>query len=413
MNSQKSRELFERLQRVMPGANTRSTTHYEPYPIAIDRGSGCRIWDVDGNEYIDLLNNYTPLVHGHAAPRIVEAIVRAAENEGMAPAPTLYQAELAERICQRTPSIELLRFTNSGTEAVLMACRAARAFTGRDELIMPAEGYHGGWEQVALHQVEVGESEEGPEESAQAIPGGIPPAVARLMHFVRYNDVAHLEELMREHGERVAAIIMEPVIGHTLQVGEVEFVEAAQRLAREHGALLILDEVVTSRLHVGGWQVKNDIRPDLTTLGKTIGGGLPVGAFGGRADVMGQFDPRRPDAVMHHGTLSGNMLTMAAGIACLDMLDQEAIDRINALGKRLAEAFAAAARAAGADMQVRAVGSLLHVTTPAQAAFHAACLDEGLYIAPRGSMNVSTVMDEGVLEEAGEKWKRALGRLDW
>jgi glutamate-1-semialdehyde 2,1-aminomutase len=411
MNHEKSRELFERLARVMPGASTRTVTHYEPFPVCIERGEGCRIWDVDGNSYIDLLNNYTPLVHGHAHPRIVEAITRTAA-EGLAaavPAPIALQAELAERLCARTPSIDLVRFTNSATEAVMMAVRAARAVTGRDDVIMPANGYHGSWDQVCLG----GADEEHPDGADGVVPIGLPKVLADIVHFVRFNDIGHLEELMRRHGSTTAAILLEPILGHILEPGDPEFVRAAQRLAHEYGTLLILDETITYRLHVGGWQAEHGIEADLTTMGKTIGGGMPVGAFGGKEHVMRIFDPRIAEPLPAHGTMNGHPLCMAAGCASLDLLDQPAIDRINAFGASLAAQLDAAARDAGVDARVHNYGSLLQVNSSAPLAFHRACLEEGLYTAPRGSMNLSTAMDEAVLEEIVEAWKRALQRADW
>ncbi len=412
MKTDKSLELFERLLKVMPGANTRSVTHYEPFPIGIDHGRDCRVWDVDGNEYIDFVNNYTPLVHGHAHPRIVDAIANTAARGTAFPATTELQAELAERIVTRTPCIEQLRFTNSGSEAVLMAVRGARAYTGRDELVMPAGGYHGTWEQVALEAIEMPtEDEDEGDDGRSGIPRGIPDALVDLMHFVRYNDIDHLEELMAEHGDRVACIIMEPILGHSLQEGDPAFVRAALRLAHEHGAVLVIDEVVTGRLCVGGWTAQHDVKPDLTTLGKTIGGGLPVGAFGGSAEVMSVFDPRRSDCVPSHGTFNGNSLVMAAGCASLDLLDQPAIDRINEMGDAFAARMQTAVDVAGVDVRVVNVGSLLHAHSSDCWALHAACLEEGLFIAPRGSMNISTVMDEAVLDEAAGRWERALQRV--
>jgi glutamate-1-semialdehyde 2,1-aminomutase len=409
MNHQKSSELFERLAKVMPGANTRTVTHYDPFPVGIDHGEGCRLWDVDGNSYIDLLNNYTPLVHGHAHPRIVEAITQAAA-QGMAsavPAPFALQGELAERLCARTPSIDLVRFTNSASEAVMMAVRAARAFTGRDEIIMPSNGYHGSWEQVSL----AGADEAHPDGAQGVVPPGIPAVLADLVHFVRFNDVGHLEELVREHGSSTAAILLEPVLGHILEPGDPAFFRAALRLAHESGALLILDETITYRLHVGGWQAEHCIQADLTTLGKTIGGGMPVGAFGGQEHVMRMFDPRTADPLSAHGTMNGHALCMAAGCASLDLLDQPAIARINALGESLAAQLDAAGRETGMEVRVRSCGSLLQVAAPDPLAFHRACLEEGLYIAPRGSMNVSTPMDDEVVAEIVAAWKRALERI--
>jgi glutamate-1-semialdehyde 2,1-aminomutase len=410
VNTERSESLFLRLAKVMPGANTRSVTHYEPFPIALDRGEGCRIWDLDGRSYIDYVNNYTPLVHGHAHPRITEAIASTAARGTVFPATTVLQAELAERICGRNPRHEQVRFANSGTEAVMMAVRGARALTDRDELIMPYGGYHGSWDQVSTER---GHTADGPGNQTAGAARGIPAVLHNLVHFVKYNDVGHLEELMARHGSKVAAVILEPVIGTSLAVGDPEFVRAARRLTQDHGSMLILDEVVTYRLHVGGWQAQHGIEADLTTMGKTIGGGLPVGAFGGREDIMRIFDPRISDSVPAHGTFNGNSLTMAAGCASLDLLDQTAIDRINDMGATLRQQMEDAVSAVDADVSVTNVGSLLHVHSPKLQALHRACLEEGLFIAPRGSMNLSTVMDEAIMQETVASWKRALQRVEW
>jgi len=411
MRDEKSRELFDRLALVMPGANTRTVTHYDPFPVGIERGEGCRLWDVDGNEYIDRINNYTALVHGHAHPRIVEAMLRTAERglAGAVPAPIALQGELAERLCSRTPSIDLVRFTNSASEAVMMAVRTARAFTGRDEIVMPANGYHGSWDQVSLSGVD----EEHPDGAKGVTPPGIPQVLADVVHFVRFNDVGHLEELMQKQGSKVAAIILEPILGHILDPGDPEFVRAALRLAHDNGALLILDETITYRLYVGGWQVEQGIEADLTTMGKTIGGGTPVGAFGGKEHIMRILDPRGPKPLAAHGTMNGHPLCMAAGCASVDLLDQPTIDRVNGMGERLATLLDGAARDAGVDMHVHACGSLLQVNSAAPLAFHRACLEEGLYLAPRGSMNLSTVMDDAVIDEVVHAWKRAIDHVDW
>ena len=215
---------------------------------------------------------------------------------------------------------------------------------------------------------------------------------------------------MREHGSRIAAILLEPILGHILEPGDPEFIRAALRLAHEHGALLILDETITYRVYVGGWQAEHGIEADLTTMGKTIGGGMPVGAFGGKEHVMRIFDPRAADPLAAHGTMNGHPLCMAAGCASLDLLDQPAIDRINALGESLAARLDAAGGEAGVT-RVHAYGSLLQVNAPDPLAFHRACLEEGLYIAPRGSMNLSTPMDEAVLGEIVDAWRLAIARV--
>jgi glutamate-1-semialdehyde 2,1-aminomutase len=411
----RSREIVERLERSIPGGNTRSLTYFPPYPLVISSGSGCRIWDADGNEFIDLLNNYTASVHGHALPAINEAMSKQAALGTVFPAPSELQAELAERIVGRVASVEKVRFANSGTEAVMMAVRGARAFTGREKLIKAEGGYNGMWEQVPVSWAQ------------DPYKGAMPEGVRELVRLVDYNDVGQLEAAMEEHGDEVAAIILEPVTGTGVFVGTPEYFAAARRLADVHGALLICDEVITLRLGVGGFQEVLGVRPDLTTMGKIIGGGLPVGAFGGRADVMEVFDPRSPNHLHHSGTFNGNLMTMAAGCVALDHLTQRDIERINALGERLAEGLRRSL-AERPDLHgvVNNCGSLLHVNfetegevrkfsdlkldSPMAAAFHLAALDEGVYFAPRGFMNTTTAMDEQVVDEALGSCSRALER---
>jgi glutamate-1-semialdehyde 2,1-aminomutase len=416
IKTERSREIFERLERSIPGGNTRSLAYFPPYPLVISSGSGCRIRDVDGNEFIDLLNNYTASVHGHALPAINEAISNQAALGTVFPAPSELQAELAERIVGRVASVEKVRFANSGTEAVMMAVRGARAFTGREKIIKAEGSYNGMWEQVPVSW---------PQDPYRA---AMPEGVRELVRMVDYNDVGQLEAAMEEEGDEVASIILEPVTGTGVFAGTPEYFAAARRLADEHGALLICDEVITLRLGVGGFQEVIGIRPDLTTMGKIIGGGLPVGAFGGRADVMETFDPRSPDHLHHSGTFNGNLMTMAAGCVTLDLLTHGEIERINALGEWLAEGLR---RSLAGRPDLRGVvnncGSLLHVNfgtegevrkfsdlkrgSPMAAAFHLAALDEGVYFAPRGFMNTSTAMDEQVVYEALEACSRAIGTL--
>ena len=415
ITTEKSRELIERLGRSIPGGNTRSLAYFAPYPLAISRGSGCRIWDVDGNEFVDLLNNYTATVHGHAVPAINEAMSNQAALGTVFPAPGEPQAELAERIVGRVASVEKVRFANSGTEAVMMAVRAARAFTGREKIVKAEGGYHGMWEQV-------------PVAWPQDPPGATPPGVGALVRLVDYNDVEGLEAAMEEEGGDVAAIILEPVTGTGVLTGTPEYFAAARRLADEHGALLICDEVITLRLSTGGFQEPLGVHPDLTTMGKIIGGGLPVGAFGGREEVMSVFDPRLPNHLHHSGTFNGNLMTMAAGCVALDLLTQPEIERINALGERLAEGLRwifAEREELGCVVTNR--GSMVHVSfetegevrkysdlnldSPVMAAFHLAALDEGVYFAPRCFMNTSTAMDEQVVDDVLGACSRAMTRL--
>ena len=416
IETERSRELVERLARSIPGGNTRSLAYFPPYPLAISRGSGCRIWDVDGNEFVDLLNNYTATIHGHAVPAINEAMSRQAALGTVFPAPGEAQAELAERIVGRVASVEKVRFANSGTEAVMMAVRAARAFTGREKVIKAEGGYHGMWEQVPVAR---------PQHPT-------PQGVGALVRLVDYNDVGELEAAMGESDGDVAAIILEPVTGTGVLTGTPEYFAAARRLADEHGALLICDEVITLRLSTGGYQEILGVRPDLTTMGKIIGG-LPVGAFGGREEVMSVFDPRLPNHLHHSGTFNGNLMTMAAGSVALYLLTPDEIERLNALGERLAGGLhRLLAQRPELGGVVTNCGSLVHVNFETEgevrkysdlnldslvmAAFHLAALDEGVYFAPRCFMNTSTAMDERVIDDVLDAcsgaMERAAGLLD-
>jgi glutamate-1-semialdehyde 2,1-aminomutase len=414
----RSREISARLARSIPGSNTRSLAYFPPYPLAISSGSGCRVRDADGNEFIDLLNNYTASIHGHAVPAVNEAMMEQAARGTVFPAPAELQAELAERIIERVASVEKLRFANSGTEAVMMAVRGARAFTGREKIVKAEGGYDGMWEQVPMSL---------PDDS-DPYRAAMPEVVRELVRMVDFNDVGQLEAAMEEEGDRVAAILLEPVTGTGVFVGTAEYFAAARRLADEHGALLICDEVITLRLAFGGFQEVLGVRPDLTTLGKIIGGGLPVGAFGGRSDVMAIFDPSAPHYLHHSGTFNGNLMTMAAGCVTLDLLTQSEIARLNILGERLADGLRRLL-AGRPDLQgiVNDCGSLVHVNfgtegavrnytdlnlvNPVVGRFHLAALDEGLYFAPRGFMNTSTAMDEQVVDDALEACARAMERI--
>jgi glutamate-1-semialdehyde 2,1-aminomutase len=383
-----SRALAERLRTVLPGGDTRSSTFYSPFPIALERGEDYRVWDVDGNAYLDFWGNYTSLVHGNAHPAIVQAIQEQAARGTVFPAPHPLQAELAERLIARVASVDRIRFTNSGTEAIMLAGRAARAFTGRDEIVKVVLGYHGSWDQVAL-----------------PTPGqtGVPAQVQRLAHLVEYNDLDALEATMARHGSRVAALFLEPVLGSggVIPIDAV-YARRARELADRYGALLVLDEIITLRLRPGGYQEALGISPDLTTMGKIIGGGLPVGALGGRAEIMDRFDPRRPDHIPHGGTFNGNALTMAAGCVSLDLLTPSEIARINALGDRMAAALEVALTDVGFAGRISSAGSLLQIhTSPEQMnRLHWASLQEGIVYAPRGMVVLSTAMDEAVIDRA-------------
>jgi len=422
-----SRERYERALASLPGGDTRTGTFYLPYPTFMARGAGSRLWDVDGNEYIDCLSNFTSLVHGHAHPDVTRAIAEQAALGTAHGAPIESQLALANAIRERLPSVESLRFTNSGTEAAMMAIRAARAFTGRPKIVKMEGGYHGSYDaaRVSAHPrvsdlvgplYPLGEPDE---------PGLSPGAIAEVL-VAPFNDVETTAAIVRRHRHELAAVIVEPVMGAAGMIpAEPASLAALRDVTHESGVLLILDEVITLRLAWGGAQSLYGITPDLTVLGKIIGGGLPVGAFGGRADVMAHYDPRRPDVITHSGTFNGNALTMAAGLATLRLLTPDVIGRINTLGERLRQSLGAALAASRIIARVTGVGSLSHVhftdhpvidyRSAARAAegaaplLHLALMNRGVFAASRGMFITSSVMTDADIDQIAASFADALG----
>jgi glutamate-1-semialdehyde 2,1-aminomutase len=381
---------------VMPGGNTRTVLFYEPFPLTILRGEGCRLWDADGHEYADFLGEFTAGIYGHSDPTIRAAIDAALDGGINLAGHNAREVELAELVCARFPSIEQVRFTNSGTEANLMALALATAHTGRRKIMVFAGGYHGG-----------------------VLTFGSGPARVNVPHDVvvaPYNDLTEARRIAVQHGADLAAILVEPMMGSGGCIpGEPEFLQGLRDCASELGALLIFDEVMTSRLSPGGLQQALGILPDLTTLGKYIGGGMSFGAFGGRADLMAQFDPRRADALSHAGTFNNNILTMSAGVAGLARVyTPAAAVALNERGDRLRARLNALCREHQAPLQFTGVGSLmtLHTTarpirSPGDAAagdarlrdlFFFDMLEAGVYLARRGMMTLSLPI--GDAEEA-------------
>ncbi len=302
---------------VMPGGNTRSVLFYEPFPLVMTGGSGCFLEDLDGHRYVDFLAEYTAALYGHSHPIITRALTKAMANGLNLSAHTELEAQLATLIVQRFSCIEQVRFTNSGTEANLLALAAAKAYTGRSGIIAFNGGYHGGVLSFAGAN------------TAMNVP--------HRVHLADYNDLDSVERLLHEQVD-IAAILVEPMMGASGCIcAEPGFLEGLRERSQAHGALLIFDEVMTSRLAPGGLQEKLGIRPDLITLGKYLGGGMPCGVLGGRQDILAQFDPRH-GCLSHAGTFNNNVLTMAAGIAGLEQVytHDEALT-LNARGDRLRE----------------------------------------------------------------------------
>lgn len=357
----RSRALFERATHSLPGGNTRTTIYHQPYPFYFDHGVGCRIYDVDGNEWVDFINNYTSLIHGHAPPGVVAAVQRQAARGFSVAAPSELEIELAEVIHARLPSVELLRFTNSGTEATMLAMRAARAFTGRTKIAKFEGAYHGTHDYAAVDVSAGGAIGAG----TQTSNAGIPPAVAASMVSLPYNNREAVERILTAQRNEIAAVIIEPVQGAGgIVVARDGFLDFLHELTQRLGILLIFDEVIAFRLGYGGAQGYFGVRPDLTTLGKIIGGGFAVGAFGGRADIMARFDPREINHIGHGGTFNANPVTMAAGLATLAELTPAAFERLAQLGAELKQKLGDLFAELDLPVQVNQIGSLfnLHFT---------------------------------------------------
>lgn len=377
--------LHAEAREVMPGGNTRTVLYHPPFPLRIARGAAQRVVDVDGHEYVDLLGEYTAGLYGHSQQPILEA-VRAALDDGISLAGhNIYESQLARLLVDRFPAFELVRFTNSGTEANLMAISLARVVTGRPGIAVVRSGYHGGLLYFGG--------------------GGSPVNAPYDAVVLDYNDVEGARAAIREHAAHLAAVVVEPVLGSGGVIPATrEFLQALREESQAQGVLLILDEVMTSRLSPQGAAPLFDVTPDLLTVGKYLGGGLSFGAFGGRADLMSRFDPSQPGALPHAGTFNNNVLSMAAGLAGLTrVLDDERLDALNARGDRLREALQSVMAPHG--WTATGMGSMVGfhpvpgpIDSPADIAgaddrkrelLFLDLLERGWYVAPRGFIALS------------------------
>jgi glutamate-1-semialdehyde 2,1-aminomutase len=388
--------------------------------------------DVDGNELLDFMNNFTSLIHGHAHPDVVAAIEHQAPLGSAYAAPNLTQIELAELIAERVSSIEQLRFTSSGTEGTLMAIRCARAATGRQKIMKMEGGYHGSYEQAEVSLVPLPDKRgqiEAPQ--SQPVDGSFPDSVLADTIVCPYNEPAHARRLIETHAQDLAAVIVEPVLGSMGMIpATTEFLEALRASTTTHDVVLIFDEVITLRLDPGGAQALHGVVPDLTCMGKIIGGGLPVGGVGGRRELMQLFSPDRENPVMHASTFSGNALTMAAGLAAMRAYTAADAERLNGLGARLRQGFDEAFLQSGIRGQATGSGSLanlhftdapLHDARDSMAAIieaghiprllHLTMLQRGVMSASRLMYCVSTAMSEREVDAAIGALNEALREL--
>jgi glutamate-1-semialdehyde 2,1-aminomutase len=409
--------LFQRGRQVLPGGDTRTGTFHLPYPLFVSRGEGCHLWDADGHQYLDVLNNFTSLVHGHGHTAVVRAIADQTAKGTVHGTANPSQVALAEVLCRRVPSVERIRFCNSGTEATMGALRAAKAFTGRSKIMKMGGCYHGSHDQVAVAV----------SAPFDAVPAGLSPGAVAEVIVGAFNDLDRTAALIRAHKHELAAVIVEPVTGTGALPADHAFLEGLRAVTSECGVLLIFDEVITFRLSPGGMQEVHGLRPDLTSFGKIIGGGLPVGAFGGRADIMATYDPSRPGSIAHSGTYNGNAATMAAGLATLKLFDGAAVGRLNAAGDRVRTRLQAAADQRGLDVTVTGYGSLMQlhfatgpIRTPADAArgdarlvrlMHMLLLNRGVFSATRQTYVLSTPMHQAALDTFVDRVSEALGEI--
>ena len=334
----KSSELHDRAVEVMPGGDTRNSIYWDPFPLYITDGIGTTLTDADGNKRTDFVNNMTTLILGHR-PAEVTAAVTEQINHGMSfPAPSPSVVRWAELMCERVPSLDKVRFVNTGTEATLNAIRAARAFTGKQKLVKCEGAYHGNHDAIQISVVppldQAGDADS--PEAIKAFPGISETSVDDIF-IVPFNDIVAAEKVIRANADELAAVIVEPVNGQCGMVPcKPEFLEGLRRVTEELGIVLIFDEVIAFRIAYGGAQDYYGITPDLTCFGKVVGGGMPVGAFGGREDIMSMWDPSGGGAVVQHaGTFNGNPMTAAAGIATLENLTPEKFEYLDQLGESL------------------------------------------------------------------------------
>ena len=356
----KSRALFEKAQALIPGGVNSPARAFRAVggdPIFFERGEGALLFDVDGNSYIDFVGSWGPLILGHRYPSVIEALREVLEIGTSFGAPTEREVEMAQLICELVPSIESVRLVNSGTEATMSAIRVARGFTGRDLVVKFIGCYHGHVDSL-LVKAGSGVATLGISDS-----GGVPKSFSETTIPLPYNSIAAVEECFAARGDRIAAVILEPVVGNMGCVPpQTGFLEGLRDITAKHGALLVFDEVITGfRVGLGGAQQHYGIKPDLTTLGKVIGAGLPVGAYGGRRDIMEKVAPLGP--VYQAGTLSGNPLAVAGGLAMLRTLrgTPGLYESLDAKGARLQEGIAAAAEKAGVPVTINRIGSMFTV----------------------------------------------------
>lgn len=357
-----SKALHSRACQYLPGGDTRTATFYLPFPGFMKSGEGQYMIDVDGHNLIDFQNNYTSLIHGHAYPSVVEAVSKQIALGSAYAAPFEKQVELADILCSRFPSLDLVRFTNSGTEANLHAVRAARAFTGRDKVVKTEGGYHGTID-IFEASVDPDLNEAGPLNNISVLPEskGVSKKALEDVIVVPFNDIENTKHIIEDNNDEIACVIIEPIMGSAGQITpDIEYLKFLREITEKFGIVLIFDEVVTGRLSLGGAQEEYGVVPDITTLGKMIGGGNPIGAFGGRKEIMDEYDPRK-HLMYHSGTFNGNAISMTAGVATMEAYDEKAVKHVNELGSRFKTGMIDIYDRLNLKMQISGAGSIYNI----------------------------------------------------
>ncbi len=424
MNTEKSKAAFNEAKKYIPGgvnSPVRAFANVGDYPLFISRAKGSRIYDIDGNEFVDFVGSWGPMFLGHCKECVTEAVSKALGNGLSFGAPCLAETELAKRICKTVPSVDVVRMVNSGTEATMSAIRLARGFTGRD-IIVKFEGCYHGHSDSLLIKAGSGAATFGSASSA-----GVPEDFAKYTLVLPYNNIEALENAFAKWGDKIAGVIVEPVAGNMGVVAPKNgFLETIRSLTEKHGSIFIVDEVMTGfRLSPSGAVGRFNLNPDLVTFGKIIGGGMPVGAYGGRRDIMEFVSPTGP--VYQAGTLSGNPLAMAAGNAQLKYLEENAYiyEEIEKKGEYLEREFTAAAKKNGVNIQVNRVGSMMSVffnenpvtdfasssksDTEKFKRYFNEMLKRGIYLAP--SQFESLFLSDAHTDEDLEKTVKAFGEV--
>ncbi len=412
-----SRERHKKLINYIPGGATRSLSYFKPYPIHIKSGLGAWVYTHDDNKLLDVTNAYGAIVHGHGDPDIVKAVQEGITKGSQYATPTDGQYKLAKLLCRRIPGFDKLRFVNSGTEATLFALRTARTYSGKDKILKMSGGFHGTHDCVAAST------------KKNMITAGIPKGMTEDMLEVPFNDFDAVEKAVRETASQLAAVIMEPFLGAGgVVLPEPGFLEHVRKVTRENSVLLIFDEIFSYRVHTGGCQKLYGVTPDLTTVGKVIGGGLPIGVFGGKEEIMNIFCHENSEKPLYHsGTFNGYETLMQAGYAALSKYNEKAVSYVNTLGDQLHKGLLKSFKSNGLNIQSNQIGSLLNlhfvnepITTAEQVLkseeqlhtlMHLSLLNKGVFTIPRGLFILSCAMTEDDIDFLTEKIDETLKDL--